>query len=54
LQNDIWAETGNQDHRKLIQMIKAKKIQDAINLLGEHIHGAEATLIKRFKNTKEN
>ena len=54
LQNDIWAETGHQDHHSLIQMIKAKKIQDAIDLLGDHIHGAEATLIKRFKHTKEN
>ncbi|MDP3621717.1 MAG: GntR family transcriptional regulator [Polynucleobacter sp.] len=53
LQNDIWAETGNQDHRNLIEKIKTKKIQDAINLLGKHIHGAEETLVKRFKNTKE-
>ena len=53
LQNDIWAETGNQDHRNLIEKIKTKKIQDAIDLLGEHIHGAEETLVKRFKNTKE-
>lgn len=53
LQNDIWAETGNQDHRNLIEKIKTKKIQDAIDLLGKHIHGAEETLVKRFKNTKE-
>lgn len=54
LQNDIWAETGNQDHRNLIEKIKAKKLQEAMDLLGEHIHGAEETLIKRFRNTKEN
>lgn len=53
LQNDGWAETGYQDHRKLIEKIKSKKIQEAIDLLGKHIHGAEQTLVKRFKNSKE-
>lgn len=48
LQNDVWAETGNQDHRKLIEKIKQKKINEAINLIDDHIKGAELTLINKF------
>lgn len=48
LQNDVWAETGNQDHRKLIEKIKQKKINEAINLIDDHIKGAELTLINNF------
>ena len=53
LQNDIWAETGNQDHRRLIEKIRKKEIQGAVDLIGKHIHGAEITLVKRFKDNKE-
>jgi len=53
LQNDIWAVTGNQDHRKLIEKIRLEKLDEAIDLLAGHIHGAEQTLVKCFKNTGE-
>jgi DNA-binding FadR family transcriptional regulator len=53
LQNDIWAETGNQDHRRLVQNIRQGEVQEAVDLIGDHINGAEITLVKRFKNNKE-
>ena len=53
LQNDIWAETGNQDHRRLIEKIRKNEVQGAVDLIEKHIHGAETTLVKRFKDNKE-
>jgi len=53
LQNDVWAETGNQDHRRLIEKIRKNEVQGAVDLIEKHIHGAETTLVKRFKDNKE-
>ena len=52
LQDDAWAETGNQDHRKLMQYIKSGKVDQSIDLLKRHIHGAEGTLIGRIQETE--
>ena len=52
LQNDVWAETGNQDHRRLIEKIRKNEVHGAVDLIGKHIHGAETTLVKRFKDNK--
>ena len=48
LQNDVWAETGNQEHRKLTQSIRDGKKEDSLGVLKKHIHGAEDTLINRI------
>lgn len=48
LQNDIWAETGNQDHRRLAQFVRARDMHHGLTLLDAHIKGAEATLLSRL------
>jgi len=48
LQNEVWAETGNQEHRRLIQFIRDGKRTQSLEMLKKHIHGAENTLIDRI------
>jgi hypothetical protein len=48
LQNEVWAETGNQEHRNLIQYIRDGKKEQSLEMLKKHIHGAEDTLVNRI------
>jgi DNA-binding GntR family transcriptional regulator len=48
LQNEVWAETGNQEHRRLIQFIRDGNRTQSLEMLKKHIHGAENTLIDRI------
>ena len=48
LQNEVWAETGNLEHRRLIQFIRDGKRTQSLEMLKKHIHGAENTLIDRI------
>lgn len=48
LRSDMWAETGNQDHRVLVEKIRNRDIQQGLILLNAHIKGAEETLMSRL------
>lgn len=48
LRSDMWAETGNQDHRNLVDRIRKRDVQQGLDLLDAHIKGAEEILMTRL------
>jgi DNA-binding GntR family transcriptional regulator len=47
LKTDEWAETSNRDHRKMLEAIRKRDLNQVERVVKEHIAGAIAGRVKK-------